>query len=238
VPDAYVIDALTSELSVKTLTNAQSAVFTPRDTVQFSSPNYNVNEGAGHADILVSRSGDTTSSATVSFTTSDAAGGQNCNVVNGNASSRCDYATTFGTVQFNAGEASKTFSIPIVDDAYVEGNETFTVSLNNGLGTSLGAQTTATVTIIDNDTNNGANPLDTTNFFVRQHYLDFLSREPDASGLNFWINNINGCSPQPACIEVQRINTSAAFFLSIEFQQTGYIVERIYKTAYGASTGT
>jgi subtilisin family serine protease len=237
-PDPYVIDALTSELTPKTLTNAQSAVFTPRATVQFSSSNYNVNEGDGHANILVSRTGDITSSATVSFATSDAAGTQNCNVVNGKASSRCDYTTTFGTVQFNAGESSKTFSIPIVDDAYVEGSETFSISLNNGLGTSLSAQNTATVTIIDNDSSAGANPLDTSGFFVRQHYLDFLSREPDATGFPFWVNNIDGCTPQPACIDVQRINTSAAFFLSIEFQQTGYLVERIYKTAYGSSIGT
>jgi hypothetical protein len=31
---------------------------------------------------------------------------------------------------------------------------------------------------------------------------------------------------------------SAAFFLSIEFQQTGYLVERIYKASYGDATGT
>jgi subtilisin family serine protease len=237
-PDAYVIDALTSELSPKTLTNAQSAVFTPRALVQFSSANFAVSENAPHADILVTRTGDTTSSASVSFTTNDSAGSQNCNVFNGKASSRCDYVTTFGTVQFAAGETSKTISIPIIDDSYVEGAETFTVTLNNGSGASLGAQSTATVTINDNDGNaNGPNPLDTTDFFVRQQYLDFLSREPDPSGLNFWVNNINGCSPQPACIETQRINTSTAFFLSIEFQDTGYLVERIYRAAYGSANG-
>jgi hypothetical protein len=37
---------------------------------------------------------------------------------------------------------------------------------------------------------------------------------------------------------VQRINTSAAYFLSIEFQQTGYLVERAYKAAYGDATTT
>ena len=237
-PDPYVMDALTSELSPKTLTNAQSAVFAPRATVQFSSANYSVSEGSPHADILLSRSGDTTSAATVGFTTSDSAGSQNCDTFNGKASSRCDYMTTFGTAQFAAGETSKSISIPIVDDAYVEGSETFTVSLSNGFGASLGAQTTATVTINDNDTSPGANPLDTTGFFVRQQYLDFLSREPDTPGLNFWTSNINNCSPQPTCIEIQRINTSAAFFLSIEFQDTGYLVERIYKAAYGDANGT
>jgi subtilisin family serine protease len=237
-PDAYVIDALTSELSPKTLTNAQSAVFSPRATVQFSSPSYSVTEGSPHADVLVSRSGDTTSAATVSFTTSDSAGSQSCSVNNGQASSRCDYMTTFGTVQFAAGETSKSILIPIVDDSYVEGPETFTVSLSNGLGTSLGAQITATVTINDNDSAAGANPLDGTAFFVRQHYLDFLSREPDPFGLAFWINNIDGCSPQPGCTEIQHINTSAAFFLSTEFQGTGYLVERIYRVAYGPGSGT
>jgi subtilisin family serine protease len=237
-PDAYVIDALTSELSPKTLTNAQSAVFTPRATVQFSNANFSANEGGLHADVVLSRSGDTSSAASVSFATSDSAGSQACNVNNGKASSRCDYAAILGTIQFAAGEVSKTISIPLIDDSFAESGETFTVSLNNGSGTSLGAQTTATVTINDNDAITGVNPLDTTGFFVRQQYLDFLSREPDPSGLAFWTNNIDNCSPQPACIETQRVNTSAAFFLSIEFQDTGYLVERMYKAAYGSSNGT
>ncbi|HMH01689.1 MAG TPA: hypothetical protein VK555_09770, partial [Terriglobales bacterium] len=58
----------------------------------------------------------------------------------------------------------------------------------------------------------------------------------DASGLTFWKNNIDSCSPQAACIQPQRINTSAAFFLSIEFQQTGYLVYKIYKASFGNLT--
>src|SRR5205085_11075590 len=72
--------------------------------------------------------------------------------------------------------------------------------------------------------------------FVRQHYHDFLNREPDAPGLQFWTNEIESCGADSACREVKRINVSAAFFLSIEFQETGYLVERIYKTAYGDAT--
>src|SRR5438034_3534654 len=63
-PDPYVIDSLTSELNLKSLTNAPSAVFTPRATVQFTGANYSVNEGDGHVIVTLSRSGDTTSSAT------------------------------------------------------------------------------------------------------------------------------------------------------------------------------
>jgi hypothetical protein len=78
---------------------------------------------------------------------------------------------------------------------------------------------------------------DNTDYFVHQHYLDFLSREPDASGFGFWSNQIASCGVDQQCVELKRINVSAAFYLSIEFQQTAYLVERLYKTAYGDGTG-
>jgi hypothetical protein len=77
------------------------------------------------------------------------------------------------------------------------------------------------------------NRLDDPQFFVSQHYLDFLNRAPDESGLNFWTNQMTSCGNDRQCVEVRRINVSAAFFLSIEFQQTGYLVYRTYKAAYG-----
>jgi len=80
---------------------------------------------------------------------------------------------------------------------------------------------------------NAPNAIDSTLPFVRQHYLDFLNREPDSVGLQFWTNNIDSCGPDSSCREVKRIDTSAAYFLSIEFQQTGYLVHRFYKTAFG-----
>jgi len=236
-PDPYVIDSLTSELSLKSLTNAPSVVFAPRSTVQFTGANYTVSEGDGHVNVILNRTGDATSAA-VSVTTSDTAGTQNCNVANGKASSRCDYIATIGAVRFAAGETSKSISIPIIDDSYAEGNETFSVSLTGGFGSTIGAQSTATVTIIDNDGSTGSNPSDVSSFFVRQHYLDFLNREPDTSGIGFWTNNIESCGNNLTCRDLQRINTSAAFFLSIEFQQTGYLVERLYKAAYGDGSAT
>jgi hypothetical protein len=77
------------------------------------------------------------------------------------------------------------------------------------------------------------NPIDSTAFFVTQQYRDFLNREPDAAGLQFWVNNIDQCGSDLNCRAVQRINTSGAFFLSIESQQTGFLVYRTYKAAYG-----
>ncbi len=79
---------------------------------------------------------------------------------------------------------------------------------------------------------------DKTDYFVHQHYVDFLDREPDVSGFGFWSNQIDGCGANQACVEIKRINVSAAFYLSIEFQQTAYLVERTYKTAYGDATGS
>jgi len=75
-------------------------------------------------------------------------------------------------------------------------------------------------------------------FFVNQQYVDFLSRFPDQSGFDFWVNQITSCNGDANCIAGQRDNTSGAFFLSIEFQETGYLVERMYKVAYGDATGS
>ncbi|HEX8148948.1 MAG TPA: hypothetical protein VF591_17320 [Pyrinomonadaceae bacterium] len=80
--------------------------------------------------------------------------------------------------------------------------------------------------------------IDDSDFFVQQHYVDFLSRFPDQSGFVFWQNDINQCGPSnPGCTEAHRINVSAAFFLSIEFQRTGYLVFKTYKAAFGNLPG-
>ncbi|HLO00409.1 MAG TPA: CHRD domain-containing protein, partial [Pyrinomonadaceae bacterium] len=81
----------------------------------------------------------------------------------------------------------------------------------------------------------GTNPIDDPAFFVRQHYLDFLNREPDAPGLAFWTNQITSCGADAACVEVRRINVSAAFFLSIEFQRTGLEAYLTHRAAFGSS---
>jgi hypothetical protein len=81
------------------------------------------------------------------------------------------------------------------------------------------------------------NPIDTADFFVKQNYLDFLNRPADSAGLSFWTNEITSCGTDQACIDAKRVNVSAAFYLSIEFQETGYLVERMYKSAFGDAQG-
>jgi len=204
----------------------------PTTTVQFSSATYNVSETGPRVDITLTRSGNTTSAASVNYATNDAAGLQNCNVFNGIASPRCDYSNTIGTATWAAGDAtSKTFSIAIVDDAYAEGNETFTIGLNGPSGATLGTQSTATATITDNDVANGTNPIDNTNFFVRQQYIDFLGREPDPPGFAGWTATINNCAAGDT--NCDRIHVSQLFFQSAEFQDRGYFVYRFYPVAFG-----
>src|SRR5207247_8356536 len=90
-----------------------------------------------------------------------------------------------------------------------------------------------TAELYDPGTSAMPNLIDNAQFFVRQHYRDFLNREPDTDGLNFWTAEIVSCGSDAQCVEAKRINVSAAYFLSIEFQKTGYLVYRLYKSSYG-----
>jgi Domain of unknown function (DUF4214) len=112
----------------------------------------------------------------------------------------------------------------------------YTFSPQNRTFSLLGAQTDASFTAAANNGGN-LNPLDSPEYFVRQHYLDFLGREPDESGFAFWSREINSCGSDQGCVERKRINVSAAFFLSIEFQRTGFEVYRMYRAAYGNLPG-
>lgn len=81
------------------------------------------------------------------------------------------------------------------------------------------------------------NPIDDARNFVRNHYLDFLSREPDQGGWDYWTSQISQCGLDASCIHSQRIAVSAAFFIELEFQQTGSVVYRLNRGAYGTMSG-
>jgi len=200
--------------------------------IAFSASNFNIAEEGGHVDVNVVRTGDTSGAATVDYTTFNEAPGA------GHASQTSDYEVATGTLTFASGETSKTFSVLIADDKFAEGNETLGITLTSptGTGVGLGPVSTAEVTIVDNDSGTPTtNPYDDPRFFVRQQYLDFLNREPDQSGWDFWTNTVTECGADTACTEVHRINVSAAFFLSNEFQNTGYLAYVNHRSAFGAS---
>ena len=230
--DGSDIDRLTTTEGSEFDPSVQSlTTIAPAGSIQFSASTFTVNEGAGRVSITITRTGNTTVAAAVDFAT-----------VSGTASDRSDFAPISVTVEFAANETSKSIDVPIIDDAFTEPDETFTVTLGNATGAELGAINSATVTIVDNDsTPPTVNPIDDASFFVRQQYLDFLSREPDAAGLAFWTNELNrliaACPASPAatrasCVLGARAQVSTAFFLSIEFQETGYFVIRAYLEAF------
>jgi hypothetical protein len=321
----------------------QPGAVVPIQILQFSATNYNIGEGGDAVTITVNRSGDTSGTATVDFLTSD-----------GTATQSQDYIVNGGTLTFAGGDTSKTFTVLIVDDAFIEGNKTLNLTLSNPTGATLAAPSTATITINDNDLagsisplskrffaaldgaqetpangstargtgtvllnsndtsalvglqfqnlssaetaahihGNGApgvaapilfpltppitnplinfsiapttqqvadlratlhyqnvhsnnfpngeirgqlrwNPTLEDTFFVRQQYLDFLGRDPDTGGFNFWVGAISGCQANVQCFQTQSIGVSDAFFFEPEFQQTAGFVFRAYRASYG-----
>jgi hypothetical protein len=199
---------------------------------------YNVDESTGIVTLTVARTNDVSQAVNVDYATDDTGSSINCAaLLTGLASQRCDFTSMFGTLKFAANESQKTIDIPINLDAYNEGAETFTVKLTNPTGGAVLAGPSTAVVTINDSVSPTPNPLDDTASFVRQQYRDFLNREVDSTGLTFWKNNIDKCNDpaqRPAgqtlaqCIEVQRILTTAAFFLSIEFKQTGGMVRDFY----------
>jgi hypothetical protein len=201
--------------------------------MRFGASNFNASEGTGSAQVIVTRTGDTTDGATVEFSTVDRSSVLvRCDNNTGIASSRCDFATTIETLSVAPGETTKSITVPVFDDAHRENAETLGVKLSNPGGASLDTQTEASVTISDNDAAQAAgNPLDDNAFFVGMHYIDFLSREPDAAGFSAWTGVLGRCTDNaPEC---NRITVSAAFFRSLEFQLKGFFVYRFYKVAFG-----
>jgi len=196
----------------------------PAVTVQFGSSSSVVVEESRAVNVTVTRGGDTSGAVSVDYTT-----------VNGTASDRTDYTTAVGRLTFPAGETGATITVLTNEDSYVEGTESFTLSLSNpqGTDTALVSQSTTTVTIIDDFSEPSTNAIDNSDLFVRQHYHDFLNREGDPGGIAFWRNGIESCGIDLGCRAVKRDDSSAAFFLSIEFQGTGYFVYRTYTAGFG-----
>jgi hypothetical protein len=213
----------------------------PPASLQFSSATYQMQEASNTIELTVTRTGDTSIPVSADFVTDDATVFIPCVTPTGGANQRCDFSTAGGTLTFAAGETTKIVTLLNTDDAYVEGPETFTVTLRNpnvltsAPGTAtLGAPTQATITIVDNDmVAPTSNPIDDAHYFVNQQYIDFLARVPDTGGINYWTNEINSCGNNLACIHSRRIGVTGAFFVELEFQRTGSVVYRLYKAAYG-----
>ncbi|NLG22605.1 MAG: hypothetical protein GX555_14385, partial [Actinomycetales bacterium] len=110
--------------------------------VAFESDAFSVGEGDGSATITAELTTPTTEAVTVDYATSD-----------GTATAGADYTATSGTLTFPAGSTSQSFTVPILEDTDVEGDETVNLTLSNpaGGGAFLGSPSEAVLTIVDND---------------------------------------------------------------------------------------
>lgn len=192
-------------------------------TVQFNATEFQVTEDCTGVVVGVTRTGATDAVQTVGYVTNE-----------NSANQEADFTYAEGNLVFAPGEAVKSFTVLITEDAYAEGTENLTLALRNPAGgTSLGTPSTATLIITDDETTNGTtNPIDDNATFVAQHYHDFLNREADPQGLAFWTGQLQLCGSDPVCLDDRRENVSAAFFLSVEFQSTGFLEVRLYKASF------
>ncbi|HJS93022.1 MAG TPA: Calx-beta domain-containing protein [Solirubrobacteraceae bacterium] len=132
-----------AEPGIRPLPQARCPQGRPRGagTLQLSSGAFAASEGDGDPLVLVTRSGGSRGVASVTLTTQA-----------GTATAGADYRTTKTTVRFGAGDISpRLVDIPLREDAAVEPDETFTVSLGHAHCAKLGPQRRATVTIVDDD---------------------------------------------------------------------------------------
>ena len=110
--------------------------------VQFSAVSYNGSEAAGADDVTLTRPG------------GGPAGSVRIQAGGGSAQAGSDF-TSLGTttrVSFDAGQVSKTFTVPVLDDSADEPAETIGLSIDDPQGNAaLGSPTTAVMTLADDD---------------------------------------------------------------------------------------
>ena len=112
----------------------------PPVTVDFSSATYSVHEDGGTAIITVTLSLTSNLTVTVGYATSD-----------GTATAGEDYTGVSGTLTFTSGVASQAFTVPITPDELEEGDETVMLTLSNASNATIGGNSPATLTILDDD---------------------------------------------------------------------------------------
>ncbi|MBT9165955.1 MAG: hypothetical protein DDT25_00618 [Chloroflexi bacterium] len=108
--------------------------------VAFSSATYTVGEAEGSATITVNLSSASTQEVRVNYATSD-----------GTATAPGDYTVASGTLTFDPGVTSQSFTVTILNDDLVEGDETLNLTLSNPTNAVLGTPAVAVLTIIDDE---------------------------------------------------------------------------------------
>ncbi len=134
-------EATLGDQSTAVLTIAEDDETPPAGSLQFSAPTYTVDENGSAASITVTRVNGSFGIVAVDYNTGD-----------GSASAGSDYTATSGTLIFDDGVTSQTFTVDIWNDDEYEGDETVNLSLSNPLGgAGLESPSTAVLTITEDD---------------------------------------------------------------------------------------
>jgi hypothetical protein len=141
--------AVVSGIDPSAITSTDFEATTPTEegesTVSFAQETVQVDENAGNATVTVERSGDPISEVVVNYNTGSG----------GTATAGSDFQAVSGSLTLDVGESSATFTVPINDDSEVEPDESIEVQLTKSTGVPLGDRATATVTIVDDDSDTG-----------------------------------------------------------------------------------
>lgn len=119
-------------------------------SLAWSAPTYSVNEAGGGVTLTALRTGGDDGEVSASYSTA-----------NGTATAGSDYAARSGTLTWlDNDDNPRQVTVPITNDAAMESNEVFSVALSAPTGgATLGSPSTATVTIVDNDSGGGPGTL-------------------------------------------------------------------------------
>jgi Calx-beta domain/Domain of unknown function (DUF4214) len=151
----------------------------PPPGIEFTTLDFSAPVTAGSIPITVTLPAAQTQTVTVHYATS-----------NGSAIAGTNYTPESGTLTFNPGVTTQTFSIPIVDNTAQQGNLRIELALSNPTGLPLGSDLTQAVATIV-----GIQPSDNAEF-ISGLYNDLLGRPSDAGGLNFYLTPLNQAEDQ------------------------------------------
>jgi hypothetical protein len=113
----------------------------PPGTFELAAGSYTVAEKAKSATIQVRRTGGLAGGVEVSYRTADAS-----------ATAGADYTAAAGTLSFGVGVSLRSFTVPVLNDSFIEGAEALLVVLENPTaGATLGPQSAASLAITDDD---------------------------------------------------------------------------------------
>jgi hypothetical protein len=130
----------TAGASLAGQTNITVTILENDSSVSFSTNALSALESAASVTLTVLRTGSTNDTTTIDFYTTESS-----------ATNGVDFTSTNGTITFAAGVATKTFTVPLLNDTDVDGEKTFTVSLTNGVGSVVGSVSNAVITLKDTD---------------------------------------------------------------------------------------